>query len=72
MLLSGGEAVPKKVREILKMLQEDGWFEVKQAGSHKQFKHPNKQGKVTVPAGGSLNDDLDPKTERSILKQAGL
>ncbi len=64
--------MPKKVREILKILQDGGWFEVKQAGSHKQFKHSAKPGKVTVPVGGSLNDDLDPKTERSILKQAGL
>ena len=64
--------LPKKVREILKMLLEDGWVEVKQTGSHKQFKHSAKRGKVTVPVGGSLNDDLDTKTERSILKQAGL
>ena len=50
----------------------DGWYEVKQCGSHKQFKHPVKHGKVTVSVGGALNQDLDIKTEKSILKQAGL
>jgi len=64
--------VPKKIRDILKILYDDGWYEVKQSGSHKQFKHPTKPGKVTVSVGGSMNQDLDAKTERSILKQAGL
>jgi len=61
-----------KIRDILKLIHDDGWREVNQSGSHKQFKHPTKSGKVTIPVGNSLNDDLDPKTERSILKQAGL
>jgi predicted RNA binding protein YcfA (HicA-like mRNA interferase family) len=64
--------VPKKIRDILKMLQDDGWYEVKQCGSHKQFKHQVKPGKVTVSVGSSLNQDLDIKTEKSIMKQAGL
>ncbi len=64
--------MPKKIRDILKILQEDGWREVKQTGSHKQFRHPIKPGKVTVSVGSALNQDLDIKTERSILKQAGL
>lgn len=37
------------VREIEKLLLDDGWFTVKQVGSHKQFKHPSKPGKITVP-----------------------
>ena len=70
--VKGGKIVPKKIRDILKILQDDGWYEVKQTGSHKQFKHPVKPGKVTVSVGGSLNQDLNIKIERSILKQAGL
>ena len=64
--------MPKKIRDILKLLLNDGWYEIGQVGSHKHFKHPVKSGKVTVPVGHSLNQDLDNKTERSILKQAGL
>ncbi|QDR80452.1 type II toxin-antitoxin system HicA family toxin [Sporomusa termitida] len=63
--------MPMKVREILKLLKQDGWYEVEQEGSHRQFKHPVKKGKVTVPVHGK-NDDLTPRTEKSILKQAGL
>jgi predicted RNA binding protein YcfA (HicA-like mRNA interferase family) len=37
-----------KVKEIIKIIEKDGWFEVRQKGSHKQFKHPNKKGLVTV------------------------
>jgi predicted RNA binding protein YcfA (HicA-like mRNA interferase family) len=59
-----------KVRYVLHMLQADGWFEVRTRGSHRQFKHPTKLGRVTVP--GKRNDDLAPGTTNSILKQAGL
>jgi predicted RNA binding protein YcfA (HicA-like mRNA interferase family) len=59
-----------KVREILKRLQVDGWYLVTTRGSHRQFKHPRKPGKVTVA--GALTDDLHPKTLKSILAQAGL
>ncbi|MBZ8140637.1 hypothetical protein CLD22_12085 [Rubrivivax gelatinosus] len=47
----------------------DGWFLVHTVGSHQQFKHPTKPGKVTVP---HPKKDLPPGTARSILKQAGL
>ena len=47
-----------KVKEIIKFITSDGWFLVKTRGDHRQFKHPTKKGKVTVP--GKLNDDLDP------------
>lgn len=57
-------------REIIKIIQEDGWVEKNQVGSHKHFVHPTKPGKTTVPIHGGK--DLDPKTVNSILKQAGL
>jgi len=52
------------------MLQDDGWFLVTTRGSHRQFKHSAKAGRVTVP--GKASDDLAPGTLGSILKQAGL
>lgn len=59
-----------KVAEILRRLQQDGWFLVAQKGSHRQLKHASKSGRVTVP--GKPGDDLAPGTLNSILKQAGL
>jgi predicted RNA binding protein YcfA (HicA-like mRNA interferase family) len=59
-----------KVRDILKLLEEDGWFLARTRGSHRQYKHPAKRGLVTIP--GSPGDDLAPGTLNSILKQAGL
>ena len=59
-----------KVAEILQRLQQDGWFQIAQKGSHRQFKHASKPGRVTVP--GKPSDDLAPGTQNSILKQAGL
>ena len=55
--------------QIEKTLLTDGWYCVGAKGSHKHFKHPTKPGKITVP---QHRGDLDKKTERSILKQAGL
>ena len=52
------------------MLQSEGWHLVAQRGSHRQFKHQSKAGRVTVP--GKLSDDLAPGTYNSIMKQAGL
>jgi predicted RNA binding protein YcfA (HicA-like mRNA interferase family) len=59
-----------KVREVLKLLKNDGWFLVVTQGSHRQFKHSTKKGRVTVS--GHPSDDLHPKTLKSILIQAGL
>ncbi len=56
-------------REIIKKLKDDGWFEVAQMGSHKQFKHETKTGRVTVP---SPRKDVPIGTLRSIEKQAGI
>jgi predicted RNA binding protein YcfA (HicA-like mRNA interferase family) len=58
-----------KVREILQKLHEDGWYLAVTRGSHRQFKHPMKPGRVTVA--GKPGDDLPPGTLNSILKQAG-
>ncbi len=59
-----------KVREVLRLLADDGWEVVTTRGSHRQLKHPSKPGRVTVAGKGS--DDLHPKTATSILRQAGL
>ena len=59
-----------KVRDVIARIEADGWYLVRIAGSHRIFKHSTKPGSVTVP--GHTNDDLHPKTERSILRQAGL
>jgi len=59
-----------KVRDVIKMIEEDGWFLVRQKGSHRQYKHPYKKGLVTIA--GNMNDDLAPGTLNSIFKQAQL
>ena len=58
------------VREIVRIIQNDGWEMVAQKGSHRQFKHPTKTGRVTIA--GHPKDDLAPGTLNSILRQAGL
>ena len=59
-----------KVRDILKMLHDDGWYLVRTRGSHRQFKHAAKPGLVTIA--GQPAEDIAPGTLNSILKQAGL
>jgi predicted RNA binding protein YcfA (HicA-like mRNA interferase family) len=59
-----------KVRDVIRLIERDGWQLNRTRGSHSQFKHPDKPGLVTVP--GHVNDDLAPGTLNSILKQAGL
>ena len=56
-------------REVIRALTRDGWYEVNQAGSHKQFKHPTKKGRVTVP---HPRRDIPVGTLKSIEKQAGI
>jgi predicted RNA binding protein YcfA (HicA-like mRNA interferase family) len=63
-------AVPLKVSEIIKMIEADCWYLVATRGSHRQYKHPDKPGRVTVA--GKPSQELPPGTERSILKQAGI
>jgi predicted RNA binding protein YcfA (HicA-like mRNA interferase family) len=62
--------VPRTVRDLVKLMEADGWEQVHQVGSHRQYKHPAKKGRVTIS--GKLSEDVHPKTERSILRQAGL
>ena len=59
-----------KVSVLLRLLHDDGWSLVARRGSHRQFKHRTKLGRVTVP--GKPSDDLAPGTLNSILKQSGL
>ncbi len=59
-----------KVREIVRMIEENGWYLVATRGSHRQYKHPAKPGRVTIT--GSANHDLAPGTLNSVLKQAGI
>jgi predicted RNA binding protein YcfA (HicA-like mRNA interferase family) len=57
-----------KIRDIIKLLESDGWYLVMTKGSHRQYKHPTKLGRVTIA--GHPNNDLAPGTLNSILKQA--
>jgi predicted RNA binding protein YcfA (HicA-like mRNA interferase family) len=59
-----------KVREVVRMLEKDGWELVRTRGSHRQFRHAEKPGTVTVAGKESL--DVPPGTLTSILKQSGL
>ena len=59
-----------EVSEVLRLLERDGWNLVATRGSHRQFKHASRPGRVTVP--GKPSDDLAPGTLNSIFKQAGL
>lgn len=59
-----------KIKEVLKLIEKDGWFQVAQKGNHRQFKHPQKTGRVTIA--GKPSDDIDKGTLNSILKQAKL
>ncbi|MEL7523647.1 MAG: type II toxin-antitoxin system HicA family toxin [Cyanobacteria bacterium J06631_6] len=59
-----------KVKEIIKLVERDGWYLARIKGSHRQYKHQIKMGLVTIP--GKLSDELAPGTQNSILKQAGL
>ena len=59
-----------KVREIIRRIEDDGWYRIKTKGGHRQYKHPVRRGRVTVP--GKMSAELAPKTEKSIREQAGL
>lgn len=64
-----GRELERNSRKLIRMLENDGWRPVNQKGSHIQFKHPSKPGRVTVP---HPNRDLPAGTVASIYKQAGL
>lgn len=59
-----------KIREIIKLLKGDGWYLVATKGSHQQYKHPTKAGRVTIA--GHPSDNLSEGTLNSILKQSQL
>jgi predicted RNA binding protein YcfA (HicA-like mRNA interferase family) len=59
-----------KIREAIRLIQADGWFLVRTRGGHRQYKHGQKRGLVTIA--GKPSDELAPGTKNSILKQAGL
>ncbi len=59
-----------KVKELITLIETDGWLQVRQKGSHRQFRHPTKLGTVTVS--GKLSVDVPSSTLNSALKQAGL
>lgn len=59
-----------RFREVEKMLLADGWYEVKIVGSHHQYKHPTKKGKITIPEHGGK--DVDMNIDKKIKKQAGI
>lgn len=62
--------MPIKVREMIRLVEQDGWFQVAMRGSHRQYKHGSKPGRVTIA--GKPSDDLSPEMINSIFKQAGL
>ncbi len=59
-----------KIRDLIKSVEAAGWKHVKTKGSHRQYKHPEKPGRVTIP--GHPGHDVHPDTLKSILSQAGL
>jgi predicted RNA binding protein YcfA (HicA-like mRNA interferase family) len=67
-VLAAGNIV--KVHEAIRTIEDDGWFLIVTRGSHRQYKHRRKAGRVTIA--GKPSDDLSPGTRNSILKQAGL
>ena len=62
--------MPPKILELIARLEADGWYQVRQKGSHRQYHHPTKAGTVTVA--GKPGVEVPPGTLNSILKQAGL
>jgi len=59
-----------KVREVIKLIEQDGWYLVRTRGDHRQYKHPAKPGRVTIS--GNAGRDMPAGTLNSVLKQAGL
>ena len=59
-----------KVRDVIRLVERDGWVQTAQRGSHRQFRHPEKPGKVTVA--GKPGTEVPPGTLGNIIRQAGL
>jgi len=62
--------MPMKVREVIRLLEKNGWKEMRSRGSHRHFKHPYQRYVITVP--GTEGKELAPGTLNAILKKAGL
>lgn len=62
--------VPRKVSEIIKLIEAEGWYLTRTKGSHRQYRHPTRSGTTTVA--GKPSDTLHPRAEKSILRQAGI
>jgi predicted RNA binding protein YcfA (HicA-like mRNA interferase family) len=58
------------VRDLVQLIEADGWYKVRVRGSHAQYRHPTKRGLVTIP--GRPGDPVAPGTYNSVLKQAGM
>jgi predicted RNA binding protein YcfA (HicA-like mRNA interferase family) len=59
-----------KVRDVIRLVEKDGWFLIATRGSHRQYKHASKLGRLTIA--GKPSDEMAPGTLNSVLKQAGL
>lgn len=59
-----------KIRDVIRLIESEGWYLVAFRGSHRQYKHPYKPGRVTIA--GKLSDDIARGTLNSILKQSGI
>jgi len=59
-----------KIRDVIRLIEQDSWYHVKTRGSRRQYKHPLKPGRVTIAR--KMSHDLAPGTLNSVLKQAGL
>jgi len=66
----GGSRRAVKVREIIRLVERDGWYFTRQRGSHRQYKHATKPGTVTIA--GHPGDDVDRRDLASILREAGI
>ena len=62
--------MPPRVREAIRIVERDGWYQVRSSGSHRQYRHPEKPGRVTIA--GNPSKELEIKIWHSILEQAGL
>ena len=62
--------MPMKVRDVIKLIEADGWYRIKTEGDHRQYKHPTKRGRVTIA--GHPSKEVPLGTLTSILKQAQL
>ncbi len=69
-MLERWKAAFMTVRKLIKLIEDDGWYHIKTKGSHRQFKHPTRKGKVTVS--GKMGTNVPKGTLNSILKQSGL